>query len=320
MLRATRKRKSPLAAQGRGGKTVATGTQTANTGDLTEPSGMQQPPSGLQRPEQVNDRQGPQAPEHAVPLGPPSGPSGNIYVSSLGLNFPQISPLPSVHAGLGTHVTQSAKDKICQGQYIELATLLEAPGQGARSGSRLSVDHSGQLALSQTVEKRINSIEEWTEAFIIYTSIYLSVHPHKTQDLLKYMANIRLAARNHLGLGWRNYDAQFRLRMAQDPASKSYADIDYELWLFCMGPSAFGSLHHDKKCYEYNYRSCYRMQCPFRHCCLNCSGNHRAQQCRRAAPPAFTQRPARPAAQRFPPPHEPRPRNFTPRHRFPIQY
>ena len=39
------------------------------------------------------------------------------------------------------------------------------------------------------------------------------------------------------GLGWRAYDEQFRLSVAENP-EKDWAPIDNHLWLLCMTPSA----------------------------------------------------------------------------------
>jgi hypothetical protein len=38
----------------------------------------------------------------------------------------------------------------------------------------------------------INTISKWTDAFIVYISIYSSAHPSKYQALLKYMHTVRL--------------------------------------------------------------------------------------------------------------------------------
>lgn len=57
-------------------------------------------------------------------------------------------------------------------------------------------------------------------------SIFTAVHSDKTQYLL-YMHDIRVGARR--SVGWKQYDEQFRLKMAMDP-SKSRAVVDSEIW------------------------------------------------------------------------------------------
>ena len=84
------------------------------------------------------------------------------------------------------------------------------------------------------------------------------------QDLLKYMQSVRLGSKRCVGLGWKAYDEQFRLRKVQGPTS-SWAAIDTELWLLLMQP--VGNVQHEAavaprvmqnygtvlKCYAFNY-------------------------------------------------------------------
>jgi hypothetical protein len=92
----------------------------------------------------------------------------------------------------------------------------------------------------------------------VYASIYLAAHPHRIQELLKYMNTIRTAAMRHAGMGWKANDQQFRLRLAADPTGIRFDRIDYELWLLFVGPS--------NHCGAFTER--------VQHICLNCGGNH----------------------------------------------
>ena len=42
--------------------------------------------------------------------------------------------------------------------------------------------------------KKITTLQTWTDAFIVFTSIYLTRHPCDIQGILKYMQTIRLGA------------------------------------------------------------------------------------------------------------------------------
>ena len=132
----------------------------------------------------------------------------------------------------------------------------------------------------------------WTDAFLIYTSIYCTIHVLRLQELLKYMQTIRLGAKRNAGFRWKLYDEQFRLRKAQEPAS-SWAIIDTELWLLYMQPSAGAGnelglqgaprqTQNNKsfKCYAFNYNGvCAQQYCNFKHSCLKCSGVHPVISC-----------------------------------------
>lgn len=152
----------------------------------------------------------------------------------------------------------------------------------------------GQLMVQpKQPDLKISNIETWPDAFIVYISIYCSVHLGKFQELLKYMQMIRFGAKRTPGLNWKNYDEQFRLRKFQNPSS-SWADIDTELWLLYMQVTSntfpiHGNAPHPKysqnaggflKCYAFNYQSaCNQTSCVYKHTCLRCNGSHPVATC-----------------------------------------
>ena len=100
-----------------------------------------------------------------------------------------------------------------------------------------------------------------------------------------------LCPKRCVGLDWKAYDEQFRLRKAQDPTS-SWAAIDTELWLLLMQP--VGNVQHGAavaprviqnygtvlKCYAFNYNGlCTRHHCTYKHICLRCNGEHPVITC-----------------------------------------
>ena len=77
---------------------------------------------------------------------------------------------------------------------------------------------NGKLQTTDKASKKINNIQQWTDAYDIYASIYLHADPTKSLNLLKYMymSDIRLAAARSSSLGFREYDQQFRLKHSKD--------------------------------------------------------------------------------------------------------
>ena len=69
-------------------------------------------------------------------------------------------------------------------------------------------------------------------------AIYATRHPARFLELLKYAEIVRTAAVQFPGLGWRNYDKQFRLRMEKNP-SRSWATMDMELWVTVAAAGSF---------------------------------------------------------------------------------
>ena len=79
----------------------------------------------------------------------------------------------SMYDNLGVHVTKQLREKIINGEYIELGFLLEKAS--TEQANMLEVNASGQLVVKQKVGKiinRVTDISSWLDAFLIFTSIY----------------------------------------------------------------------------------------------------------------------------------------------------
>ena len=192
-------------------------------------------------------------------------------------------PIASIHSALGSHVSQSNKNKIINGEYIDLSQLLENTIKHEKQENQI-VMVDGVLTTKAKSKNSLNTIEVWTDAFIVYISIYSAVHASKFQALLKYMHDVRLGASRIRGLGWKEYDEQFRLKMSANP-TKSWENIDQELWLLYMvSANTMPEIKHNSqvglkssinKCYNFNYKgTCDRTPCNYKHVCFKCSGNH----------------------------------------------
>ena len=175
------------------------------------------------------------------------------------------------------------------------------------------MDPSGQLHVADTKKKpQITSILAWTDAFLVFASVFLNAHPARLQELLKYMHVVRMAAARFPGRGWLEYDRQFRMRQQSHP-SRSWSIIDGELWALLV--TAPGSPYANSQgyrgppftaskrpftavrsqfrppsrssgiCFGYNRASgCPRAQCPFVHKCSTCqAGGHGASACKAPA-------------------------------------
>ena len=89
---------------------------------------------------------------------------------------------PSFSDDLGTNVSQQLRDKIINGEYLELEFLLS---NSHNDQSRtIFIDNYGNLNLKQKSGKKITDIGTWIDAFLIYTSIYTAAHSSSTQGLL----------------------------------------------------------------------------------------------------------------------------------------
>ncbi len=233
------------------------------------------------------------------------------------------NPIACVCDPLSINVSQTLRAKIVKGEYIDLALLLDQEQNlNEAVDMKLVVDDQGSFVWKANKPKRqINSIHVWTSAFLVFSSVFLEAHPHRIQELLKYMQIVRSASK-YPGMGWKVYDVQFRARQAQHP-ERSWSILDGELWSMYVGTSGFrpfpfntqnrgfrsfqGSTtsasnmlgekftHSSSRqswfrdaarqgfCFAFNRETgCKNKSCSYKHRCAKCSGEgHNAVKCKK---------------------------------------
>ncbi|XP_062617622.1 uncharacterized protein LOC134279286 [Saccostrea cucullata] len=220
-----------------------------------------------------------------------STPSTAETSGSLGdngvLDYEAPCMIDSVNTLLSSNVSQNIKDKIVNSKYVDISLLLDNTSMTEAAEKKIYFNEKGELVTKESSKAKINinTIEKWTDAFLIYSSIYASAHQDEVQGLFKYMHDIRLGATR--GMGWKKYDEQFRLRRSVNP-SISWAGIDPELWLMYMhAPSqqavstqpSPGQITHNK-CFNFNYRGfCSKQGCGYLHMCIKCNNGHPISSC-----------------------------------------
>ena len=161
-------------------------------------------------------------------------------------------------------ISEVTRNKIWNGEYVELALLLKQNFSSTQSVSGILAIIDNQLSIkpaTSKIKQPINSIEMWSDAFINFILVYIQKHIAKASDLLRYMAVIRGAAVNNPISKWLVYDMQFRLRTSKDP-NRSWSQIDGHLWLSCgLSGDLSATCQGNAPCYEYNFKgSCTRMR------------------------------------------------------------
>ena len=193
--------------------------------------------------------------------------------------------VPSISNELGYNLSNKTKLKIVNGEYVDLGSLISKPANVEDGSKKLSVENGRIVIADKKSDTKINNIQQWTDAFLVYSSIYSTAHPSSFAGLLKYMHTVRLGASRTSGLGWKNYDIQFRLKREQNPAL-SWSVVDQELWLMYMyfsnsGNNSFQTPASSNKFYDFNYKgSCQRLNCPYLHSCMRCSLSHPYIRCK----------------------------------------
>lgn len=212
--------------------------------------------------------------------------SGTITCNMLAVSTPcgpgsyTLNALPSVHDDLTLNVSPAIRQKIVAGEYIELGNLL---GSYAAAPKQTVSIVNGELVVKDKVQdKKLLDIRMWTDAFLIFISVYVSVHPLAIQGLLMHMRNVRLAASRSQGYGWRDYDEQYRLKRARYP-SLPWGPVDLDFWALCVQqpqPQVQAINQASRICFDYNYKGvCYRFPCPYLHQCGKCAAGHPSKSC-----------------------------------------
>lgn len=218
---------------------------------------------------------------------------------------------PSSIDPISAHVPLKVKQKIWEGKFVDLSILLKSARELSdhlETQGQIQI-RNGTMCLVKHKPRTFLSIDKWTSAFIIFTSIMLEKYRSRAQEFLKYMRDVRLAA-DRSANGWFTYDEQFRLRKVSDPHS-SWGIINSELWLIHVTnnytmqaqekpipptqnffpqhkhpniPTAKKKVNSppNRYCYVFNSgKSCkFYPNCRFVHSCNSCGGSHPSIKCR----------------------------------------
>lgn len=234
-------------------------------------------------------------------------PQGIIHFDEIFRNVPagtndppEIEPLRCGDEGLSIHLPQQIVDKIQAGKYINLTLMLKSSIELAEfcSGNVLRYNFvNDSIESRQKISKQtIKNIDEWTDAFLIYSSVYLQKFPEKAIEILKYMSVIREAATRYPTSAWVDYDQQFRLRQANEASRQSWGSLNAEMWLRIMSkPSQSNTISttsfkskqpqsnspvgytNSLTCNAFNAGYCTWTPCKFRHACAACNSSLHGQ-------------------------------------------
>ena len=249
---------------------------------------------------------------------PISGEIGGQVGQEVQVQIDQPRAITGIGDDLGANVQLPLKERIWRGEYVELGQLTTVGPSPVDQPLMLAVDTTGGgLHLRpQSRSPAIRSIEQWTSAMLVFTSIFAERHSTRTRELLKYVNVVRTAA--ECGYNWKEYDIQFRLRHARQPHA-SWAKVDTELWLlvataqthnfrpygygqaaarpatrggwrpssFRGGSSASAGRRRQPTsvCFAFNSGQCaYGKNCRYAHKCQRCNDtSHRASSCPKAS-------------------------------------
>ena len=181
---------------------------------------------------------------------------------------------------LGASVSSKIKTKIWNHEYVDFKSLIDSKEEP------LSVTIStGVINLHQGQKTKYPiSLNQWTDAFLIFSAVYLEKFANEAQNLLKYGHMIRELQYLHGDHAFRQYDEQFR--KLKETINVPWQIPVQELRLK-VATTKFSSTKlqqnqpfRSRICYQYNKgERCNRVPCPFKHVCLQYKSNHPKTKC-----------------------------------------
>lgn len=199
-------------------------------------------------------------------------------------------------------VPQKLKQKIWEDQFIDLAVLLPnnlVPGPDSSNYTFKLEKNDNISVVPKKAKQSINSIFQWTTAFLRFVAIYAEKFPNVTPNLIKHAETVRdMAASGNVS--WQTYDKQ--IRMDRQIRGTPWGKINVEFMLqaqrsrqenkqsfrsFRTRPgqrSAFTNQLPRGICWSYNREGgCKLERCKFQHICTECKKNHPKTKCRTQA-------------------------------------
>ena len=202
-------------------------------------------------------------------------------------------------------------NRICRWEFFELNQLLPD------NIVTILTDIKSKDSKSTTKEKKLPPIEDiqsWSIAMLLYTATIHSRYPHKTGELLVYMANIlqtsmtypvddclaydrvfRAQAHPKPSFDWGSdntklWNNKFSVRAKPKPCTKCkstlHASVDCLMDDLSNGrkqaPSTQPVDKSSEVCMGFNIGGCSLQQCPRQHLCYRCSANHGLVNCPKA--------------------------------------
>ena len=196
--------------------------------------------------------------------------------------------MPNLEAFAGddiaAHVPLSLKQKIWAGNCINLALLTKGSAELQQfASSTFILSENGELeAKPKMLHEHVTNIDRWTNAFLIFLYVYTlySKAPGKSIRTCAVYAYYSRCREEFPGMGWRNYEEQFRLH--QVISYQNWSKLKADLWLGLIAVPPWPENNQTPTqvptqagvCFSYNRGRCNATNCRYAHVCSICKGKH----------------------------------------------
>ena len=150
----------------------------------------------------------------AAILGPQEQQQPLQTLQSLQPNDGSLTSTPCRHGAPFQEIPANYVKEIQSGEFFDLSKLLpkNLSLHDEENNVSLSLENSVIKVSKKTkASTSITDIEQWTNAFTTYLSVFTHKFPLRSQELLQFLSLIRYAARVHKGLGWVIYDYKLQV-------------------------------------------------------------------------------------------------------------
>ncbi|XP_053390060.1 uncharacterized protein LOC128546109 [Mercenaria mercenaria] len=176
-------------------------------------------PQQVQAPETVPTQQLQQQQQQAESLDDRAqsvftGNSGCLTSASL-----QSSPSIPLHASVNLKI----KEKIWADEFVDFSTSFSK----SQESFSLTITPTGISSFSQSNPRKFITIEQWTDIFAVFSSVYRQKYPDTAEQLAQYSNTVRAIAKARGN--WHYYDVQFRQLRQSHPFS--WDSIHHELYI-----------------------------------------------------------------------------------------
>ncbi|XP_045167733.2 uncharacterized protein LOC123531018 isoform X1 [Mercenaria mercenaria] len=196
-----------------------------------------------------------------------TGNSGCLTSASL-----QSSPSIPLHASVNLKI----KEKIWADEFVDFSTSFSK----SQESFSLTITPTGISSFSQSNSRKFITIEQWTDIFAVFSSVYRQKYPDTAEQLAQYSNTVRAIAKARGN--WHYYDVQFRQLRQSHPFS--WDSIHHELYIKALSqkqpfrPNGPQTGQSRKTCNKFN-RGDRCTGCIYQHKCKTCSGNHPHYKC-----------------------------------------
>ncbi|CAI5773844.1 XP_034966506.1uncharacterized protein LOC118082785 [Podarcis lilfordi] len=191
---------------------------------------------------------------------------------------------------VGNHLSQRKRDKILNGDFIDMFRLLPPAKLTGKGEKRHS--HGKRRYRAPRVER---TFDHWLDGFQVFMGVVSAAYPKREMHLVAYMAHVRRARDLAGDTAALNYDEDFR-RNASLLSSTRWDLRDQNYWPEHVGPYIDKKPQDSSKswktaprqrrlCWEFNKGVCVRTVCKYSHECEKCLGNHPATACLKGRQP-----------------------------------